>query len=482
MSNLNKTCPKCGGILRAQVFNGLCPACLWANGKQPKPAVNLQDLGAVQSLLGAGFEVLATIGRGGMGRVYKCRQKSLNRFLALKLISAKGNFERQLNDRLAREAQVLAQLDHPNIVRVHELGRKRGYRYFLMDYVEGQNLRQLLKRSPLTPLQIVQMALQVCDALEHAHSRGVIHRDIKPENILIDTTGRVKLADFGLALMAESPAQNLRLTLEGQLLGTPDYMSPEQRETPRQVDHRSDIYSLGVVLYEALTGEKPLGVFAPPSQKAGVDSRYDALVLRALEKDPARRHQRISELRLELAAIVEGRAISKPPGLSADEQGRLKLRLQDQRRRLGKDPLDVDAIKDMVDTLARLGATESLLPLCYELANQYRRRGNLVKAVCTLEELLGQLSADNPRNLRLLERVQGDLEALDINRLKAGGMEPLVRRWPAEYGHADAIRAAEQSRQSAIAGYRQHVRQHPEDLWALQALAELERQNGGGCG
>jgi serine/threonine protein kinase len=482
MSNFNKTCSKCGGIRRAQVLNGLCPACLLGNGKQTKPLVNLQDLGAVQSLVGADYEVLELIGRGGMGTVYKCWQKSLNRFVALKLISPKNGLDELLNKRLEREAKVLAQLDHTNIVRVHELRRKHGYRYFLMDYVEGQNLRQRLKQSPLKPLQIVQMALQVCDALEHAHGRGVVHRDIKPENILIDASRRVKLADFGLALVAESPAQKPRLTLVGQLLGTPDYMSPEQREPPHQVDHRSDIYSLGVVLYEALTGEKPLGVFAPPSQKAGVDARYDTLVLKALANNPADRYQDVSELRLELAAIVEGRAASKPPGLPADEQGRLNRRLETCRQQLRQNPRDVDALKGLRDTLAQLGKTDPIPFLSYELATQYRQRGNLAKAVVTLEELSSQLSADNPRSLRLLERVQGDLEALDFNRLKAGGMASLVRRWPTEYGHADAVRAAEQSRRSAIVSYRQHVREHPEDHWAVQALAELEQQNGGGYG
>jgi hypothetical protein len=169
--------------------------------------------------------------------------------------------------------------------------------YFLMEYVDGPNLRQLERAGKLTPREALQIVPQICEALQYAHDESIVHREIKPENVLLDKKGRVKIADFGLAKILGREPQDFRLTGVGQVMGTPHYMAPEQVEHPQNVDHRADIYSLGVVFYEMLTGELPLGKFAPPSRKVQVDVRLDDVVLRALEKEPERRYQTASQVK-----------------------------------------------------------------------------------------------------------------------------------------------------------------------------------------
>src|SRR5690606_37057643 len=159
--------------------------------------------------------------------------------------------------------------------------------YFVMEYVDGVNLRELLTEGALPAAQALAIVPQVCDALQYAHEEGVVHRDIKPENILLDSRGRVKIADFGLATLAAPTGQDFTLTATHQVMGTPRYMAPEQMAGSRAVDHRADIYSLGVVFYEMLTGQVPAGHFEPPSRHAAVDTRLDEIVLRALARDPA---------------------------------------------------------------------------------------------------------------------------------------------------------------------------------------------------
>jgi MFS family permease len=174
-------------------------------------------------------------------------------------------------------------------------------------------LRQLEQARRLSPREALQIIPQICDALQYAHDEGVVHRDIKPENVLVDRRGRVKIADFGLAKILGTDPGAARLTAEGQVMGTPHYMAPEQVERPLAVDHRADIYSLGVVFYELLTGDLPLGKFPPPSRKVQVDVRLDEVVLRALENDPERRYQQASEVKSRVETIAE----TPPPATSA---------------------------------------------------------------------------------------------------------------------------------------------------------------------
>ena len=307
-ASLNQTkCPNCGNALPKGSPEGLCPGCLLEAGAETKNAEARKvfeppPVEAIAKLFPQ-LSIVKLIGAGGMGAVYKARQPVLDRFVALKILPpgrAGGvNFEERFN----REARALARLSHPNIVAVHEFGRIQDLHYFIMEYVDGANLRQLEKAGRLSPREALQVIPQICDALQYAHDEGVVHRDIKPENVLMDRKGRVKIADFGLAKILGLDTDQGRLTVEGQVMGTPHYMAPEQIERPLDVDHRADIYSLGVVFYEMLTGDLPIGKFPPPSRKISVDVRLDEVVLRSLENDPSRRYQRASEVKSELEII-----------------------------------------------------------------------------------------------------------------------------------------------------------------------------------
>lgn len=250
------------------------------------------------------LEILELLGHGGMGAVYKARQRGLDRLVALKILPPQVSAESTFAERFAREARALARLSHPNIVTVFDLGKSGPLYYFLMEFVDGVNLRQLLETHRLTPRETMGIVPQICEALEYAHGEGIVHRDIKPENILMDQKGRVKVADFGLSKLLEPGPQDMQLTQSGQVLGTMHYMAPEQLEKPLEVDQRADIYSLGVLLYEMLTGELPLGRFELPSKKAAVDSRLDELVLHAMERNPRQRCQSASEVRMRLETIA----------------------------------------------------------------------------------------------------------------------------------------------------------------------------------
>jgi len=239
-----------------------------------------------------------------MGTVYKARQREIDRLVALKILPSEAAGDPGFAERFTREARALARLSHPNIVALHEFGHVNGLNYFIMEYVDGLNLRQLEQAGRLSPREALQIIPQICEALQFAHDEGVVHRDIKPENVLLDKKGRVKIADFGLARILGHEPEDFRLTRAREVMGTPHYMSPEQVEKPQSVDHRADIYSLGVVFYEMLTGELPLGKFLPPSQKVQIDVRLDDVVLRALEKEPGRRYQHASEVKTDMETIM----------------------------------------------------------------------------------------------------------------------------------------------------------------------------------
>ena len=257
------------------------------------------------------LEILECLGRGGMGVVYKARQKALNRLVALKLLAPERVNDPKFAERFTREAQALAALSHPNIVTIHDFGQAGGYYFLLMEYVDGANLRQLLRTRKFTPEEALAIVPPLCDALQYAHEHGIVHRDIKPENILLDKAGHVKVADFGIARMlgtaygesAGTASQPENLTQS--IVGTPSYSAPEQKTDPRSVDNRADIYSLGVVLYEMLTGELPGKPITPPSRKVVIDVRLDEIVLRALENEPERRYQQASIFKTQVEMIAE---------------------------------------------------------------------------------------------------------------------------------------------------------------------------------
>ncbi len=271
-------------------------------GNQAVPPPPLEEVAKLFPQL----EIIRLVGMGGMGAVYQARQPALDRFVALKLLHTPPANDPGFAERFAQEARALAKLNHPNIVALYESGQAGGRPYFLMEFVDGLNLRQLQQAGRLSPREALQIVPQVCDALQYAHDEGIVHRDIKPENVLIDRKGRVKVADFGLAKLMGRETAATRLTGAGHTMGTPHYMAPEQVEHPLEVDHRADIFSLGVVFYELLTGELPLGKFPVPSKKVRIDVRLDEVVLRALEKEPALRYGQASELKTRVETIAKG--------------------------------------------------------------------------------------------------------------------------------------------------------------------------------
>jgi predicted Ser/Thr protein kinase len=315
-----KTCPQCHSPLAAGAPEGLCRVCLLKLGLEsntlaptyaellarwtpPEPAdlaANFPDL-----------EILELLGRGGMGAVYKARQKSLDRLVALKILPPEVGQDADFTERFAREAQAMARLNHPHIVAIHDFGQNKALFFFVMEYVDGLNLRQLLNAERMAPREALAIVPQICDALQYAHDQGIVHRDIKPENILLNRRGQVKIADFGLAKLVGVDSSTG--TTE-RILGTPQYMAPEQIEHPAEVDHRADIYSLGVVFYQMLTGELPTKRMEPPSTKVVIDVRLDQVVLRALEKDPQRRYQQVSEVKTQMETIASNppRAVDAP--------------------------------------------------------------------------------------------------------------------------------------------------------------------------
>ena len=266
--------------------------------KPPKPkAPSIEEI----SPLFPQLEIIELIGQGGMGAVYKVRQKELDRIVALKILPREIGETAGFAERFTREARALAKLNHPGIVTLFEFGKvgqasclsKEAEHaptgrmpvplyYFLMEYVDGLNLRHLLHQGRIEPREALAIVPQICDALQYAHDHGIVHRDIKPENILMDRLGRVKVADFGLAKItgtietiptgtADISIDHQQSTIGNVILGTPKYMSPEQVEAPGTVDHRADIYALGVVFYQMLTGEMPDRKLQPPSRKVQID-------------------------------------------------------------------------------------------------------------------------------------------------------------------------------------------------------------------
>ncbi len=249
------------------------------------------------------YEILNLIGSGGMGAVYRARQKSLDRMVAIKVIE-ENDRDPAFAERFSREARTLAKLSHPHIVTVHDFGHSEHLFFLVMEYIEGVNLRQAIQAQAFDPSDALRIIEQVCQALQYAHGRGVVHRDIKPENILLTEDGMVKIADFGLAKLLDDDKREVTLTGTRQVMGTIAYMAPEQVDNSTAVDHRADIYSLGVVFYELLTGHLPLGRFELPSQRsAGVDLRIDPVVMKSLSRAPADRYQSASELSSEIASI-----------------------------------------------------------------------------------------------------------------------------------------------------------------------------------
>ncbi len=308
--NTMKKCSTCGDLYAGD----LCPKCMAGFAQNPTaPTQPPEELPLKPGQTFHGLEIVELLGKGGMGVVYKARQPALDRFVALKILPRRMALDPDFQNRFIREAKALGSLSHPNIVLVHDFGAEGDLFFFVMEFVDGVNLRNLLREKKLSPEQAFRIVPQLCDALEYAHGEGIVHRDIKPENILLDRKGRVKIADFGLAKLtgADNPAH--MLTMTNMVMGTPHYMAPEQVENPKSVDHRADIYSMGVVFYEMLTGELPIGRFELPSKKVQIDVRLDEVVLKSLEKAPDRRYQKASDVK---DAVTRATSVSQADSYS----------------------------------------------------------------------------------------------------------------------------------------------------------------------
>jgi serine/threonine protein kinase len=311
---------------------GLCPRCLLRSALGAAPdfhnrlaGFQAPDPSEIRCAL-PNLDLLELLGQGGMGAVYRARQRSLDRHVAVKLFPRELFDDPTFDQRFQNEARILASLSHPNVIAAHEFGETDRFCYLVMELVEGTSLRHRMQSpfnrdpkgnapdtgttSQRLPLQeTVWIARQVCDALAYAHARGIVHRDVKPENILLEgeTPGawRVRVADFGLAKLVQPQTRDWALTAPNRLMGTPDYMAPEQRQSASSVDHRADVYALGVVLYEMLAGQLPLGRFAPPTD----DPRINRVILRCLEPAPANRYPDVIALRRDLEALL----VAPPP-------------------------------------------------------------------------------------------------------------------------------------------------------------------------
>jgi len=355
----------------------LCPSCLMAQGMASEAFDGKRPVPEPEEIADKfpQFEILECLGRGGMGVVYKARQKSLNRLVAIKILAPEREHDARFAERFAREAELLAKLSHPHIVTIHDFGETGGLYFLVMEFVDGVSLRDLLREGKLDPEQALAIVPEICDALQFAHDHGIVHRDIKPENILLDRRGRVKVADFGLAKIVaavcdrrNSEEESLRrsqtaataaaaeLTEAGKIMGTPSYMAPEQTEHPGDVDHRADIYALGVVFYQMLTGELPKDDFVPPSKKVQIDVRLDEIVLRALEKNPGLRYQQASLLKTQVETILQDDKNGAP-----DEPDRLDAGARAAVLRTGRNLAVIGALLQLAPIFGLLGTVWGMI-------------------------------------------------------------------------------------------------------------------------
>ena len=335
-----RTCPDCGRPLPKGALDGVCPVCslhsaltIGADGvvAQPQPPT----AGSHQPLVGdhppfirdfGDYELLEEIARGGMGVVYKARQNSLDRIVALKMLLFGPQASPEFAKRFRAEAVLAASLQHPNIVAIHEVGVHEGQQFFAMDYVEGPSLARLVGHQPLPARRAAGYLKTVAEAIHYAHERGILHRDLKPSNVLIDASDQPRVTDFGLARRFEGDSQ---VTLTGQVLGSPNYIPPEQALGKRgKVSRQSDVYALGAMLYHLLTGRPPFQGESltdtlqqvlntePPSPRLlnpSVPRDLETICLKCLEKEAPRRYATAQELADELGRFLEDKPIHARP-------------------------------------------------------------------------------------------------------------------------------------------------------------------------
>jgi len=290
-------CETCQAPLPADDPEGDCPRCLLGLGLEPSlssPGPARFTVPSPEELrpLFPQFELGELLGQGGMGAVYAARQLNLDREVALKVLPPELGRDPEFSERFAREARAMARLDHPGVLGIHDFGEAGPYHYLVLERVAGTTLRELCAAGPPGVDEALRLLRELCAAVAYAHERDVVHRDLKPENVLVDDSGRVRVADFGLAKAVDAARETLApsLTGPGVAVGTPHYIAPERLEGAGDADPRADVYALGVVAYELLTGRLPLGRFPEPAEVvAELPNGANAAILAALEHDPDRR-------------------------------------------------------------------------------------------------------------------------------------------------------------------------------------------------
>ena len=246
-----------------------------------------------------GYQIDGLIATGGMGAVYCAVQKSLDRTVALKILPQEFSKDAAFCEGFEAEAKAMARLNHPNLIGVYDFGEVKGMLYIIMEYVPGKSIYHSAHGQAIDQKEVIRLVTGVCHGLAHAHENGIIHRDIKPSNILLDLNAQPKIGDFGLARPIERKIQ------EGEeIFGTPHYTAPEVVNEPQSVDYRADIFSVGVLLHELLTGKLPADDPRPPSAIYGCDSRFDAIVRRATNPSPAARYANANEMAKDLSLIA----------------------------------------------------------------------------------------------------------------------------------------------------------------------------------
>jgi len=258
------------------------------------------------------YVVTGKIGQGGIASIYKAKQESLNRDVAIKVLSTQLTDDPDIVRRFERESLVVANLSHPNIVHIIDKGRTGSRYYFVMDYIDGTSLREVIDAENIPLKNKIDMIVQVCKALDYAHKNGIIHRDIKPANILIDRQGNALVADFGIAQIVSTP--DAEVTASDIIMGTLSYMSPEQKISSTNVDQTTDIYAIGVIIYEILCGKKPQGRFKLPSEiNPELGMQYDKIISNCLAQEPKDRYQTAVELKDDLLEIMGGGVDTSDP-------------------------------------------------------------------------------------------------------------------------------------------------------------------------
>jgi serine/threonine protein kinase len=295
------------------------------------PENNQQDSPYLPDYIGK-YKILQIIGMGGMGVIYKAVQEPLNRIVALKVLSPQLSNNDELSQRFEIEAKAISMLQHQNIVSIYEYGEDKGYRFFAMQFIDGEDLSQRIQSRKSMPIpEIIDISKHICRGLRYAHSQNVIHRDIKSQNVLIDKENIARLSDFGIAKIFSAA----HLTLTGVTVGTPEYMSPEQAEGA-EVDAKTDIYSLGVVIYEMLTRKPPFlannpvavaykhvhEIPSPPSAKRrDTPKRLELIVLKALKKDKKDRYDSVDEMLEHLDSVDVNEQVDKTTVSFAVQKG-----------------------------------------------------------------------------------------------------------------------------------------------------------------